>query len=76
MGERRQRLLEGINDNRYLEAVALVLRTRCARAPHLQIHLGIGHPYARWLQKAMVEDGVLSHPDEAGRHRVLLPAPH
>lgn len=76
MAEQPQRLLEGINDNRYLEAVALVLRTRCATASHLQICLGIGYPYARWLQETMVEDGVLSHPDEVGHHSVLLPAPH
>lgn len=76
MPERRQRLLEGLSDYRYLEAVALVLRTRCATTSRLQVGLGIGYPYARWLQETMVEAGVLAPRDEVGRHQILLPPPH
>jgi DNA segregation ATPase FtsK/SpoIIIE-like protein len=60
----------------YFRAAALVLRTRHASTSRLQIGLGVGYSYARWLQEAMIEEGVLSPPDELGRHAVLLPPPH
>jgi DNA segregation ATPase FtsK/SpoIIIE-like protein len=64
------------DNEHYLRAVALVLRTRCATTSRLQVGLGVGYSYAHWLQGAMIEDGVLSPPDELGRHAVLLPPPH
>lgn len=68
--------LSGHDNERYLEAVAFVLRTRSASASRLQTGLGIGYPYALRLQEAMIEDGVLSPRDALGRCDVLLPPPH
>jgi uncharacterized protein (UPF0335 family) len=62
-------------DELYATAVELVVRTRKASTSWLQRQLQIGFNAAAALIERMEREGVVSHPDQAGRREVLSADP-
>jgi S-DNA-T family DNA segregation ATPase FtsK/SpoIIIE len=61
-----------VDDDKLQEAIALVRNEGEASASLLQRRLGIGHPRAARLMKAMEELGVIGPPEAAGRTRRVI----